>query len=501
MNQSPSSPETRLRGTLSTPKIVFLVVAAAAPMASMVGTVPLAFAIGNGAGFPAMFVFAGLTLLCFSVGYAAMSRRIVDTGGFYTYIGAGLGKRAAVGGGLVAVIAYNAATVGLAGAFAYFAQLAGQAFGLDLPWPVWAGVGLLAMGLLGYRAIDLSVRVLAVLMLAEVGILVLLDGAVIARHGFASFPGVSFSPGAVFGTAVGVSLMFAFISYIGFESAALYGEEARNPKKSVPRATYISVVLVSVFYALSSWVGVGAVGPDRLQAAAGEQQGMLFFNLSDDYLGTAITGIMQLLLVTSLFAGMLAMHGAANRYLFVLGRERVLPRFLGAARAKSGSPHKASLTQTAFCVLVVAIFAVAGADPYLGLSTTMIGLGTLGIIVIQAAAAVSVIGFFTRRSGRHWWRTFLAPGLGFAGLAVSAVLLVGNFSLLTGSTNPIVAQLPWVLLAAAVFGVGYATWLKARRPERYTTLAAGAERDPDGAGAPADGSVRLVRPEQDDLAA
>jgi amino acid transporter len=484
MNESPPAKENRLRGTLSTPKIVFLVVAAAAPMASMVGTVPLAFAIGNGAGFPAMFVFAGLTLLCFSVGYATMSRRIVDVGGFYTYIAAGLGRVPAVGGGMIAVLAYNAATVGLAGAFAYFAQLAGAAFGLNLPWPVWAGFALLVMGLLGYRAIDVSVRVLAVLMIAEVGILVLLDGAVIVRHGFGAFPGVSFSPNVVFGTSVGVSLMFAFISYIGFESAALYGEESRNPKKSVPRATYISVVLISVFYALSSWTGVGAIGADRVGQVAGEQQGYLFFNLSDDYLGSAATGIMQLLLVTSLFAGMLAMHGAANRYMFVLGRQRLLPRFLGSARAKSGSPHMASLTQTAFCVVVVGVFALAGADPYLGLSTTMLGLGTLGIIVVQGLAALSVIGFFLRRPGRHWWRTFLAPGLGFAGLAVSSVLLVNNFSLLAGSPSPLVAALPWLILVAAVIGIGYALWVRARRPSRYEALTAGIERDLGTSSAP-----------------
>jgi hypothetical protein len=129
----------------------------------------------------------------------------------------------------------------------------------------------------------------------------------------------------------------------------------------------------------------------------------------------------------------------------------------------------------------------------------MIGLGTLGIIVIQAAAALSVIGFFLRRSGRHWWRTFLAPGLGFLGLAVSAVLLVNNFSLLTGSTNPVVAGLPWLLLIAAAGGVGYASWLKIRRPARYAALAAGAERDADHE--PGTAPVRLVPPKPDDIAA
>jgi amino acid transporter len=148
--------DERLRRTLTTPKIVFLVIAAAAPLAAMVCTVPLAFALGNGAAVPAMFAFAGLTLLCFSVGYAAISRRIVNAGGFYSYISSGLGRPLAVGGGLIAVIAYNTATVGLVGAFAYFAQLIAASHGLNLPWEVWAGAGLVVVGFLGYRQIDIS---------------------------------------------------------------------------------------------------------------------------------------------------------------------------------------------------------------------------------------------------------------------------------------------------------------------------------------------------------
>ena len=66
----------------------------------------------------------------------------------------------------------------------------------------------------------------------------------------AALPATSFNPHVVLSGAVGVAMMFAFTSFIGFESAALYGEETRNPKRSVPLATYISVVLIAVFYAL-----------------------------------------------------------------------------------------------------------------------------------------------------------------------------------------------------------------------------------------------------------
>ncbi len=459
-----------LRRTLGTPKIVFLVVAAAAPLAAMVGTVPLAFAIGNGAAVPAMFVFAGLTLLCFSVGYAAMSRRIVTSGGFYGYLSAGLGRPAAVGGGWAAVLAYNTATVGMTGAFAYFAHLVAASYGLDWPWPVWAAIGLALMGVLGYRKIDFSARVLAVLMIAEVTILVLLDIAVLLRHGVGALPAVSFDPATIVGAGLGVSLMFALISFIGFESAALYGEESRNPRRSVPLATYWSVILIAVFYALTSWVAVGAVGPSRLREVAGQQLGNLFGGLTEDYLGSAVTASMQILLCTSLFAGMLAMHGASNRYLFALGRDRVLPAGLGAVHRKHRSPHRASLTQTVFTVAVTAIFAVAGADPYVNLATTMTGLGTLGIVGLQAAACLSVIAFFRRHPDRHWWRTGVAPVLGLVGLVASAVLVVQNFDLLTGTTSTLVNSLPWAFVVVGTAGTGFALWLRARRPERYAGL-------------------------------
>ncbi|GGW42012.1 amino acid permease [Streptomyces lucensis JCM 4490] len=471
---SPSAPPSaggQLSLSLTTPKIVFLIIAAAAPLAAMVGTVPLAFALGNGPGVPAMFVFAGLTLMCFCVGYAAISRRVVNAGGFYTYISCGLGRPPAVAGGLIAVVAYNTASVGLLGSFAYFAQLVAASHGLDLPWEAWAAAGLLLVAVLGYRQIDLSVRVLGVAMCCEVGILLLLAAAVLVRHGAAALPGTSFSPHTLSGSGIGVSMMFAFISFIGIESAALYGEEAHNPERSVSRATYISISLIALFYGFISWIAVGAVGPHSIQKVAGAQLGDLFFSLSDDYLTEAFTTAMQVLLCLSLFAGWLALHNAANRYMFVLGREGVLPRVLGTAHARYASPYRASLTQTAFSLVTAAVFAVAGLDPYLGLTTSMLGLGTLGIIFLQAVACLSVIGYFWRRPDRHWWRTALAPALGFAGLAVATSLVVINFDTMTGTKNPVVDSLPWLILVGAVLGPAYALWIRSAHPERYARLA------------------------------
>jgi amino acid transporter len=463
--------DSQLRPTLSTTKVVFLVVAAAAPLAAVVGTVPLAFAIGDGAGVPAMFLFAGATLFCFSVGYAAMSRRIVNAGGFYTYLAHGLGRPAAVAGGAVAVVAYHAVEIGLAAAFGYFAQLVLAAFGVSVPWPVCSAVAVAAVGVLGYRQIDLSARVLSLLMAGEIGVLGVLDLGILGHHGMAALPATTFAPSTVLGAGAGVSMMFAFISFIGFESAALYGEETRDPKRSIPIATYVSVVLIAGFSAFTAWAAVGAVGAGRVRDVAAAQLGDLFFRISDANVGAPLTSVLQLLLVTSIFAAMLALHNAANRYTFVLGRERVLPGALGRVHARHGSPHRASVVQTVLTALVLAGFASAGLHPYTNIATTMLGLGTLGIIVLQAAAAVSVVAFFARRPDRHWWRTGLAPGLGAAGLIAAIWLVVANFAVLTGSSAPVITALPWLIPLVAVAGAGYASWLRIARSDRYAALA------------------------------
>lgn len=474
-----------LRRTLDTPKIVVLVVAAAAPMAALVGTVPLAFAIGDGAGVPAMFAAVGLILLCFSVGYAAMSRRIVNAGGFYTYISSGLGKPPAVAGGLVAVLSYNAICIGLVGAFGYFLRLGlEQQFHLNVPWQVLAAIVIAAVAMLGYRQIDVSARVLKLLMAAEIAVLLILDIFVIARNGGSAFPRTSLAPKTIFGGAVGVTMMFAFSSYIGFESAALYGEEAHDPRRSVPLATYVSVIVIAVFYSFTSWVAVGAVGPAHLHSTAKAELGNLFFKISDKYATSLLTTVMQVLLITSLFAATLALHNAANRYMFALGREKVLPGVLGTVHGTHQSPHRASLAQTGITVVVVAAFALAGLDPYLNLATSMIGLGTLGIVTLQAAASLSVLGFFRNRPDRAWWRTVIAPALGTIGLITGVVLLASNFRVLVGTGNIVVNALPAGLLTVAIIGVCYGLWLRRYRPQRYAVLAAVAQRDTTAAGEP-----------------
>jgi amino acid transporter len=462
-----------------------MVVAAVAPITSVIGVMPLSFALGSGVGTPLTYLIVGLVLTCFAVGYAAMSRHLVSAGGFYTYIRHGLGRIPALGGAFVAVLSYNAVTIGLVAAFGYFANITVQSlFSVNVPWEVFSAATIVIVGVLGRLQIDASVRTLLVLLAAELAIIAIMDVAIVAHRGAAALPAASWAPHNAFGGALGVTLMLAFTSYIGFESTSLYGPEARNPKRAIPLATYSAVLLNTVLYGLTSWIAVGGIGVKQLQAVAGQQLGTLFFALDAQYVNVFNSQVMSVLLCTSLLASVLAIHNATSRYMFALGKERALPSWLGRTRGGSTAPANASLVQTGITVLVVGIAALAGANPYLGLGSTAVGLGALGLIVLQAAAALSVLAYFRNRPGeRHWWRTFAAPLLGAIGLVTGLVFVVQKFSVLTGSTSALVADVPWVVVVAAVAGAGWAAWLRAKRPDVYQGLGASSHDEPVSAGA------------------
>ena len=444
------------RASLSTSRIVFLVIAAAAPLASMIGNLPIALGRGNGAGTPGAFVIAGVTLLCFAVGYAAMSRRIVNTGAFYTYITEGLGTAAGIGSAYTAMIAYLAFTFGLAAFFGYFTDLVlGQA-GVHVAWAVYALAGIVIVAVLGYRSIDFSSVVLGALMIGEVVILAIFDGTVVVAKGVAAaLPSHVFAPGLVVTPGLGVSLMVAFTCFLGFESAALYGEEARDPKRSIPIATYTAVISIAIFYLFTAWVVVGAIEPDDIVARANAETGELMFNVFTRYGGEVLTDIMGVLVCLSLLASYLAIHNAASRYIFALGREWLLLPWFGEANPRSGAPSRASAAVSIMTLVAVAPFALSGLDPFKAGVPVLIGFGSFGIIFLQAFAAIAILVYLRRHGGEPAW-VMAATWLGMIGLIGATIFVTVYFRLLATNDAVLVGLLPFVfpVIVAACLGLG-----------------------------------------------
>jgi amino acid transporter len=298
-------------------------------------------------------------------------------------------------------------------------------------------------------------------LIAEVAILLLLDLVILGDGGDSGLTLAGFEPSEVFGGAAGVAIMFAFSCFVGFEATTIYGEEARDPQRTVPRATYVAIVAIGLFYTLTMWsIGVG-YGSGNVAGAAQEDPVGFVFALTSRYVGDTATDAMNFLVLTSLLAVVLAFHNTLARYLFSLGRAGVLPGGLGRTREQDGAPHVASVAQTCVTLLIVGGFMVFDADPLLNLFAWLVGLGTLGVLALQATASIAVIAFF-RRTGKDTrpWQTLIAPALGFAGLVTAIYLVLRNFDVLTGATSGAVPLLPWLIPLAALLGV--AVW--AARP-------------------------------------
>lgn len=136
-----------------------------------------------------------------------------------------------------------------------------------------------AGGLLGYRSLDLSAKVLVFFMLAEFAILLVFDICVLAAKGLSALPLGVWSLGALTNPGIGAVIPFALVSFIGFEAAALYGEETKDPRPSILKATFWALGIVVVFYTFSAWMIIGAAGADQVQALAKQESGNLVIAL------------------------------------------------------------------------------------------------------------------------------------------------------------------------------------------------------------------------------
>ncbi|WP_020501718.1 APC family permease [Sciscionella marina] len=478
-------------GKLGTGGLVLFVLACVTPMSAIVSIVPLGIFLGNGAGFPGAVIVAGIIMLCFAVGFVAMSRHIADAGAFYAYVARGLGRPAGVAASFFALLAYNASFWSLGAALGYFLRALFRDTGLDLPWLAWTILALLVVAVLGRRSIDLSVKVVGVAVLLEVAAIVVVAVAIVATRGAESFSLASFRPPVLTSGSVGIALMFACNMFIGFEATAIFRQESRDPGRDVPRATYLAVVVIAVFYTIAALILIGSVGGSHVLEAMHGDPGNFVSALTERFVGRPWRIVIQVLVVTSMFAALLGIHNAASRYFYALGGEGLLPRRLARVHPRWNSPATASGFQIAIAVVMIVAFGLAGADPLLTVNTSFVGLSTVALLCLETAVAVAAIVFFYRRG--HRGPVLLGcTALGAVGLAAVTVLAVANYSVLSGSGSTVINALPLTLPVIAAGGIGYALVLRRRRPRTYAAIAATEPVEKT------DGPIEVVRPDRHD---
>lgn len=451
--------------------IVFFVVAAAAPMAAVVGATPPAFAFGN-IGVPGAFILVGLLYLIFAFGFTAIAKYVSNAGGFYAYISKGLGRPFGVAGAFLALVTYFAIQVGIYAQVGVFAHAALGPLGITLPWWSWSLVVLAAVLWCGQRHIVFSSRLLGICMIAELLILTLFAvGVVLMGGGSDGLTMAGLQPSDVFATGIGVTLIFVVSSFIGFEATAIFGEEAADPDRAIPRATVAAVLIITVFYAFVSWAVIQYYGASVVPAKANESLEGFYISAIAGVLGSWSTAAVNILLLTSLFACLLSFHSTLNRYFYALGRDGLLWTRLAAVHHASASPYIAGRFQALLVAAVLMAFVLAGSDPYAVVFAWTIAFAGIGILAVQILVSISIVAFFrSDRRGFSAARVVVAPIV--AGLAlVGAFLQVSlNLSLLTGSDSLIVQSFPWCVLAIGAAGAALALHIRRTNPSLYKRM-------------------------------
>jgi amino acid transporter len=324
--------------------------------------------------------------------------------------------------------------------------------GPSVPWYVYALVMMAITGFLGYRHIELSGKVLGVLLICEVGIVLVINIAVIGHGGAEGLSTAVLHPGNFFSGAPGIALIFALAGYIGFEATAVFRDEARDPARTIPRATYVALLVIGGFYALSSWALVTAWGDAGSVTEATNNPATMLTETANRYVGSVAGDLVQTFLITSLFAALLSFHNVLSRYIFSLGNTRALPERCGRSHVRHDSPHIASVVQTVSALVLVVASVAAGLDPVTQVFTWFVGAASVGIVVLMTLTSAAVVVYFRRtRFDTRPWNTVVAPSLGFVGLAILSVMTAINLPLLVGGSDTLAAIIG-VLLAGAFLG-------------------------------------------------
>ena len=458
--------------------MVFFVAGAVAPLTVIAGVVSTGWAVTGVTGFPLAFLVVAALLAVFCVGYTAMGARLRHAGAFSAYVTAGLGRPAGVGAALVALCAYSLLQMGTFGAIGpTSANLVEDWTGAVVPWWVLALAVWAVVATLGACRVDVNGRVLGMAVLAEIALVVVLDVTDVVHPHAGSVSLEALSPGSLSGPGTGTALAVAVTGFVGFECAAVFSEETREHARTVPTATFLALGSMAVLYAGSAWAMTVTLGTQGLQDLAVAHGPDLPFVAAMPHLGGTVLDVGRLLFLTSLIAAALSYHNTVSRYLFALGRERVLPGALGRTTARDGAPRTASLTQSASSLAVIAAVTISGADPLVKLFFWGGTTGGFGVLLLVTLTSFSVVSFFRTRPGYRVsrWASTTAPLAAGAGLAVVVWLIVDNYAQLLGVPGDSAAR--WVLPAAypalALAGTAWAGVLYRTRPATYAVIGQG----------------------------
>jgi amino acid transporter len=409
---------------------------------------------GRGAwlSYLAATVVVVLTGLC----VAQFGRRFASSGSLYSYVARGLGPTGAFAAGWGLVIGYVfIAMIGVVGTGIYFGSFLST---LGLPTSSTLAVVIIlviataAAATFAIVGIKISTRLGLVLEVISVTAVLVVLLTVVIRNGGATDTGqftlrdTSFN-GVTFG------IVLATLGFVGFESAASLGAEARNPHRAIPRAVIGSAVLVGVLYVFATYASVLGFG-DPL---AVNQSAAPISELADRNGLGSVTWIVDLGVTASFFAVTIASINAAARVFYTMGEEDILPRVLGKAHPTHRTPYVAIGVIAPIIGIVPVVMVATGVTP-LNVYAYTGTIGTFGYMLAYVLMAISLPLFLRKRGEGNPLSTALAV------VVVAALVYVFYKNVIPVPDYPY-NLFPWIFLGLMVLGLAWYAVVRIRTPQ------------------------------------
>jgi amino acid transporter len=421
------------------------------------------------AGFntPLSVLFAGVGTLALAYVLVLYGRRFAGAGAVYEYLARGVHSSLGVigaGAYLLGLLFLGAGGGFVAEGFLVNNLLASE-LSVDIGWWFWALVVLVVVIGINYVGVKVGIGVIAAMAAISSIPLVVIAVVIIAKGGADGRSLAVFDPTRTSWNAVFHGILFAVSLFIGFETVASLGEEAKTPRRSIPVAMISSVVIGTAFYLLITYAGAIGFGEAALRDNAWFASGNPFGELGDRYVGGgSLDWIVNLAIVVDLLSVLIAFTLAASRLLMALARDRLLPRALARTSPRFRTPVGGLVIVATWALVVMLWTSVvhygdsAGLPNVLEAVLILSATGSYLITLVYFVLAAGALWLLCagRERGGAWWKVPVV----LVGMAVPVLAF-------DGSLNPFPAYPDNVAVYVASAAVGVSVlWYAAIRIAR-----------------------------------
>jgi amino acid transporter len=300
----------------------------------------------------------------------------------------------------------------------------------------------------------LTVEGLTVLLILVVSVIIL---AKLAAGSAPNGKEITFTPFAVQpGTetsALFLGVVFGFLSFAGFEAAATLGEEARQPRRDIPRAILGTAIFGGLYFIFVTWVEVMGFGTDKAGQEAFAASGSLLGDLGGQYVGSWVGHLISLGAAVSAFGCALACAVGASRLLFALGRDGVMPTSLGRVREPNRTPAAAARVVVGVAAALVVVLGIAYRHDESPSYSVFANSGVIGTLILLVAYVLATIGamrllFFSGDTSTRRWEIVI-PLLALVVLGYTIYRNVVPYPTGEAGWNPAVCAV-WLLAAVVL---------------------------------------------------